>query len=149
MIRVQETDIYEINEARYRWLNDSDIDRYIGFSDEVKLNDSQKIDKENERHFEIFDDDELVGDIRFIYNSDDDKQMRRAEFIIIIGKRNAGIGSKSFPVIMNAVKSIFNSIYCYIHKSNFRSVKLMKKNGFYVEDIKGSELLLVKDLDDE
>lgn len=148
MLRVQEIDTYTITENRYRWLNDSDIDRYIGFSNSIELNDTQKLDKNKERHFEILEDDELVGDIRFIYNNEEDIRLKRAEFIIIIGKRNAGIGSKAFPLIIEAIRNIFDSIYCYIHKSNFRSLKLMKKNGFHVEDIKDSELLLLLDLNE-
>lgn len=148
-IQVKEIQNFEINEARYRWLTDDDIDRYIGFGTDIEIGKIYKIDNEKERHFEIYADDELIGDIRFIYSNDQDKAQHRAEFIIIIGKRNKGMGSLVFPSIIKAVKPFYKSIYCYVHKSNIRSVKLMKKNGFYVDEIRGSELLLVLDLDDE
>ena len=145
-IEVKETKQFYINEARFRWLTDDDIDRYIGFGTDIKVGKTYHLNSEKERHFEIYADDELVGDIRFIYTDPDDKANRRSEFIIIIGKRNKGIGSIVFPYIIDTIKDIYDAIYCYVHKSNIRSVKLMKKNGFYVDEIKGSELLLVLDI---
>jgi RimJ/RimL family protein N-acetyltransferase len=148
-IEVRETKQFYINEARFRWLTDDDIDQYIGFGTNIELGKTYDLDSEKERHFELYEDEELIGDVRFIYSDVDDKAQRKAEFIIIIGKRNKGLGSIVFPYIIETVKELYDSIYCYVHKSNIRSVKLMKKNGFYVDEIKGSELLLVLDLRDD
>jgi RimJ/RimL family protein N-acetyltransferase len=146
-VTVKEVDKFIINEKRYRWLTDPDIDRYIGFSEDPVLGDVQKIDKNVERHFELYKNDEHIGDIRFKYADENDKKLKRAEFYIIVGVRNSGVGSLVFPVLINHVRSIYNQIYCTVHKSNFRSVKLMKKNGFYVDDIIGNELLFRLDLE--
>ena len=145
-IHIKEVDQFYISDQRYSWLKDDEIDRYIGFGDDLKPGKTYKLNSKKERHFEIYFEDSLAGDIRFLYNSDQDKREKRAEFIIIIGKRNRGLGSLALPIIINEVKNYYSCIYCYIHKSNFRSVKLMKKNGFIVSDIEGSELLLELEL---
>jgi len=147
-ITVKEVFQFNVTHDRFRWYTDEDIDRYIGFGENLVVGDIHKLDKTKERHFECYLEDEHVADFRCIQQNDTDKALKRAEFIIIVGRRNAGIGSKVLPLLIESVKSYYESIYCYIHKSNIRSVKLMKKNGFYVEEIRGSELLLVLDLDD-
>lgn len=145
-ITIKEIDEFYISEQRFRWLKDDEIDRYIGFGTDLEKGKTYSIDSSRERHFEIYFEDSLAGDIRFLYNSEEDKKEKRAEFIIIIGKRNRGLGSLALPIIIEKVKTYYDSIYCYIHKSNFRSVKLMKKSGFFVSDIEGNELLLELDL---
>ncbi|MCB0279445.1 MAG: GNAT family N-acetyltransferase [Calditrichaeota bacterium] len=145
-IEIKEVSEFHITEQRYRWLKDEEVDRYIGFAEELEPNVTYQLKPDNERHFEIYFENSLAGDIRFLYNSEDDKIAKRAEFIIIIGKRNRGLGSLALPLVIEKVKTYYTSIYCYIHKSNFRSLKLMKKNGFYVSDIEGAELLLELDL---
>jgi RimJ/RimL family protein N-acetyltransferase len=146
-ITVNEVFTFDVTEDRFRWYSTDDIDRYIGFSEHLKIGESHPLNAEKERHFECYFENEHVADFRCIQNNDEDKQNKRAEFIIIVGKRNMGVGSKSLPKLIEAVKTYYDSIYCYIHKSNIRSMKLMKKNGFYVDEIKGSEILLVLDLD--
>ena len=145
-ISIKEVSEFYISEQRYRWLKDDEIDRYIGFAEDLEQGRTYLLDPEKERHFEIYFEDSLAGDIRFLYNSQQDKREKRAEFIIIIGKRNRGLGSLALPLIIEEVKAYYRSVYCYIHKSNFRSVKLMKKSGFFVTDIEGSELLLELEL---
>jgi RimJ/RimL family protein N-acetyltransferase len=148
MIEIKEVKEFKVTKDRVRWYSDEDIERYIGFSDKMKFGEIHPLDPEKERHFEIFFDGDHVGDVRMIVQNENDQKLKRAELIIIVGRRNAGIGSKSFPFLVKKLKNYYDSIYCYIHKSNFRSVKLMKKNGFYVEEMKENELLLVLDFDE-
>lgn len=145
-IDVREVSEFVITEDRYRWFRDEDIDRYIGFSEDFKIGDVQTLNPAMEHHFEVYLDDRHVGDFRCQFNSDEDKKLQRAEFFIIVGVRNAGVGSQVFPALIEASKKYYKQLYCTVHKSNFRSVKLMKKNGFYVDDMDNAELLLKLDL---
>lgn len=148
-VEIKEIKEFEITETRFRWLNDDDIERYIGFSDGIHIGDVQKIDSKNERHFEIYNNNEHVGDIRFKYNSESDRKNKSAEFFIIIGVRNAGMGSRVFPKAISAASNYFKQIYCFVHKSNIRSAKLMKKNGFYVDELTKNDILFKLDLEHE
>lgn len=148
MIDVREVDVFHIDEKRHRWYTDQDIDRYIGFNGDLKVGDNQPINTEVERHFELHLDGEHVGDVRTKFNSEEDKQNKAAEFFIIVGVRNAGVGSKAFPKFIEYSKKYYSQLYCTVHKSNVRSAKLMKKVGFYVDAIKGNELVFRLDLDE-
>jgi RimJ/RimL family protein N-acetyltransferase len=147
MIRLKKIDKFIITEDRHRWMTDEDIDRYIGFTDNLAIGTEYILNHEKEMHFEIYDSSQLVGDVRFILDREN-TALRRAEMIIIIGKRNLGYGTKAFPLILETCKKYFDELFCIIHKSNFRSLKLFKNNGFIVEDIHDSELYLTRTMDE-
>ena len=142
-ISINEVDNFLINNDRFRWYTSDDISRFIGFSDTFKEGESFSVNTPLERLLEIRLNGEHVGDVRLISKSEDELLGKTAEFFIIFGKRNAGVGSIVLPKVMEYLSHLYVSLYCTVHTSNLRSLKLLKKNGFYVEELKTPELLLV------
>ena len=65
---------------------------------------------------------------------------------MVIGNRNNGIGTNALHMLLERVKDTYNSVYCYILKSNIASLKMLKRNGFQINKIDGDNLLLTKTL---
>lgn len=131
---------------RKEWIEDPEINKYIYFQEtQPEQKDSNAL-TDFQRYYEVYDRDKLVGDIKIFYETEKDILQKRAQLLMIIGERNNGIGTTALKILLEKIKDSYNSVYCQILKSNLASLKMLKNNGFQVEDVEGDELILSKNL---
>ena len=131
---------------REQWIEDPEIKKYIYFQEtQPEQKDSNAL-TDFQRYYEVYDRDKLVGDIKIFYETETDILQKRCQLLMIIGERNNGIGTSALKLLLEKIKNSYNCVYCQILKSNLASLKMLKNNGFHVEEIQGEELILSKDL---
>lgn len=131
---------------RKEWTEDPEINKYIYFQEShPNQNDSNAL-TDFQRYYEVYNRDKLVGDIKIFYETETDILLKRGQLLMVIGERNHGIGTSALKLLLEKVKDSYNCVYCQILKSNLASLRMLKSNGFHVEEIQGEELTLSKNL---
>ena len=129
---------------REKWTNDPDIKKYIYFQEIHNNPKDTNALTDFQRYYEVYDHDKLVGDIKIFYDNETDILQKRGQLLMIIGERNNGIGTSALKMLLEKIKDSYNSVYCQILRSNVASLKMLKNNGFQIEEIEGDELTLAK-----
>ena len=141
---LKETEQINYTSQRKEWTQDPEINKYIYFQEtQPEQKDSNAL-TDFQRYYEVYDRDKLVGDIKIFYKNETDILQKRGQLLMIIGERNNGIGSTALKLLLEKIKDSYNSVYCQILRTNVASLKMLKNNGFQVEEIEGDELTLTK-----
>lgn len=141
---LKETDRLDFTPQRKEWIKDTEVKSYIFFRENHSHYKDVDALADFQRYYEVYDRDKLVGDIKIFYETENDIVQKRGQLLMIIGERNNGIGTKALSLLLDKVKNSYNSVYCNILRSNVASLKMLKNNGFHVENIEGDELTLSK-----
>ena len=141
---LKETEQISLTSQREEWTKDPEIKKYIYFQEiQPEKKDSNAL-TDFQRYYEVYDHDKLVGDIKIFYENETDILLKRGQLLMIIGKRNNGIGTSALKMLLDKIKDSYNSVYCQIRRTNIASLKMLKNNGFQIEEIEGEELTLAK-----
>lgn len=144
-LKIKETESIGFTTERKTWTRDPEVERYIYFEESTKENPQDESALANFfRYFEVYDRNNLVGDIKLFYENEEDILKKRAQILMVIGKRNKGIGTHALNLLLEKLKPQYNSVYCHIMRSNIASLKILKRNGFQVDGIDGEKILLSK-----
>jgi RimJ/RimL family protein N-acetyltransferase len=145
-LNIKETDHLNLTGQREEWREDPIIKNYIYFQESNPVTmDSQALTN-FQRFYEIYERDQLVGDIKIFYETEEDIMQKRGQLLMVIGNKSNGIGTRALHMLLDMVKNTYDSIYCHILRSNIASLKMLKRNGFQIEKIEGDDLLLSKSL---
>ncbi len=141
---LKETEQISYTSQREEWTKDPEINKYIYFQEtRPKQKDSNAL-TDFQRYYEVYDCDKLVGDIKIFYENETDILQKRGQLLMVIGERNNGIGSTALKMLLEKIRDSYNSVYCQILRTNVASLKMLKNNGFQIEEIEGNELTLSK-----
>ena len=147
-IHLKETSRLQFNHERKQWIDDPYISQYVYFSQDTTPEDLENSLASFNKYYEIYEGDQLVGDIKVFYENEEDIFLKRAQILMVISKRSQGIGTRALKMLLEQLKGCYNSVYCRINRNNIASLKMVKNNGFLVEDWDDEELVLVRHLDD-
>ena len=132
------------NKTRERWLLDPIISRFIYHHPDKKPLDFYK--PSFIHNFEIYLGKKLIGDIK-VFGDDNDFRKKVAQILIVLGEnRGEGFGTKALNLLLEKLKNMFNAVYCNVNRYNIASLKMLRKNGFFIKDLKGNEFVLYKTL---
>jgi predicted acetyltransferase len=136
----------EPTSTRRKWVEDPAISAYISFDDTISLRDGANTLSGFQKYFEIYDADRHVGDIKVFYETEEDIFEKRAQLLMIVGERNKGIGKSALKILLGKLRESYNSVYCIIQRSNIASLKMLKFNGFEIENIEDQNIRLRRSL---
>lgn len=141
---LKETEQINYTSQRKKWTEDPDINKYIYFQETKPEKKDSNALTDFQRFYEIYDHEKLVGDIKIFYENENDILQKRGQLLMIIGERNNGVGTTALKMLLDKIKDCYNSVYCQILRSNIASLKMLKNNGFQVEEIEGDAITLSK-----
>lgn len=143
-VRLKQIQEFVKNKTREKWLLDPIIRKFFDNDSDKKVIDSWK--PAFIQNFEIYLDKKLIGDIKVFGNTKDIKK-RAAQILMVLGdERGHGIGSKALGMLLEKLKDMFSTVYCTVNRYNIASLKMLRKNGFFIKDLKGNEFVLYKPL---
>jgi RimJ/RimL family protein N-acetyltransferase len=148
ILQLKETKELQTNEERESWVSDPQIKEYVELRDAGSIN----LDQDNSsltnfnRYYEIFKNDEHVGDIKVFYDCEDDIFNKRAQILMVVGERGQGIGTQALDLLLAELKENYDSVYCIIQRTNIASLKILKRNKFTVETLDNYTLRLTRAL---
>jgi RimJ/RimL family protein N-acetyltransferase len=133
LINLKEAGSIQKTPERKSWVQDSQISKYLVLRDKPKTDHQKDLLTNFEKFYEVYELDKHVGDIKVFYETEEDIFKQRAQIIMVIGKRNNGIGSNALKLLLKKVKDEYQSLYCLIDRSNIASLKILKRNGFQID----------------
>ena len=143
-VRLKQIQEFVKNKTREKWLLDPIIRKFVDTDSDKKAPDSWK--PAFIQNFEIYLGKKLIGDIKVFGNAGDTKK-RVAQILIVLGdNRGEGVGSKALSLLLEKLKKMFSVVYCNVNRYNIASLKMLRKNGFFIKDLKGNEFVLYKTL---
>ena len=148
ILHLKETKELQTNEERDSWVSDPQIKEYVELRDAGSIN----LDEDNSsltnfnRYYEIYKNDEHVGDIKVFYDSEDDIFNKRAQILMVVGERSQGIGTQALDLLIEELQDNYDSVYCIIQRTNIASLKILKRNMFNVETLDNYTLRLTRNL---
>jgi len=132
------------NKTREKWSLDPIVKKFIHNDNDKNVTDSWK--PAFIHNFEIYLGKKLIGDIKVFGNSKDTKK-KVAQILIVLGdNRGEGVGTKALHILLGKLKNMFTAVYCNVNRYNIASLKMLRKNGFFIKDLKGNEFVLYKTL---
>jgi len=66
--------------------------------------------------------------------------------MVLGDNRGEGVGTKALNLLLDKMKNMFTAVYCTVNRYNIASLKMLRKNGFFIKDLKGNEFVLYKTL---
>ena len=138
----------EPTRTRRDWQKDPVVNKYLKFEDGVSLKDGANQLINFQKYYEIYDHERHVGDIKVFYENEEDIFEQRAQLLMIVGERNRGIGKAALKLLLEKLQAAYRSVYCIIHRSNIASLKMLKSNGFQIEDLNEDNLRLSRKLEE-
>jgi len=145
-IVLKPADHIELTPTRESWLADPEVNEYVYIRDkhhrEYDTNSLTNFD----RFYEIFEKEKHVGDIKVFYETEADIFEKRAQLLIVVGERNRDIGTNAVNLLIHKIGNDYESFYCKILRSNIASLKILKKNGFILDNIDGDILTFSRPL---
>jgi RimJ/RimL family protein N-acetyltransferase len=143
-VRLKQIQEFVKNKTREKWLHDPGIKKFI-YADPSK-NDVESRKPEFIHNFEIYLGKKLIGDIK-VFGDDSDFKKKVAQILIVMGdNRGEGIGTKAINMLLEKLKDMFSAVYCNVNRYNIASLKMLRKNGFFIKDLKGNQFILYKTL---
>lgn len=143
-VRLKKIKEFVKNNTREKWLVDPFISRFIHHDADKKQPDSNK--PSFMHNFEIYLGKKLIGDIK-VFGDEKDTRMGMARILIVLGeKRGEGIGTTAINLLLEQLKKMFSAVYCNVNRYNLASLKMLRKNGFFIQDLKGNDFILYKTL---
>jgi RimJ/RimL family protein N-acetyltransferase len=142
LINLKEAGSIQVTPERKSWVRDSQISKYLILRDKPKTDPKKDFLTNFEKFYEVYELDKHVGDIKVFYETEEDIFKHRAQIIMVIGKRNNGIGSNALKLLLEKVKDEYQSLYCLIDRSNIASLKILKRNGFQIDKFERDKVRL-------
>jgi RimJ/RimL family protein N-acetyltransferase len=148
ILHLKETKELQNNEERESWVSDPQIKEYVELRDagSINLDDDNSSLTNFNRYYEIYKNNEHVGDIKVFYDCEDDIFNKRAQILMVVGERGQGIGTQALELLLVELKDNYESVYCIIQRTNVPSLKILKRNMFNVETLDNYTLRLTRDL---
>jgi len=134
-IQIKETQYIDSSTDRLRWIRDPEIQSYVTLQDVGNSDRTANTLPNFQRYYEIFYQDEHVGDIKVYYDCEADIFDQRAQILMVVGERNQGIGTEALRLLIREIKDYYRSVYCIIDRTNIASLKILKRNGFSIEQM--------------
>ncbi len=145
-LNIKEIDELDFNYQREEWFADPVIKNFIYFRESNQATEDNLALANFQKFYEIYEQDNLVGDIKIFYENEEDILEKRGQLLIVIGNRNNGFGTNALNKLLDKIKGSYNSVYCHILRSNMASLKMLKRNGFNIDRMTGDGLRLSKTL---
>lgn len=142
LINLKEAGSIQVTPERKSWIQDSQISKYLVLRDKPKTDPKKDFLTNFEKFYEVYELDKHVGDIKVFYETEEDIFKQRAQIIMVIGKRNNGIGSNALKLLLKRLKDEYQSLYCLIDRSNIASLKILKRNGFQIDKFERDKVRL-------
>lgn len=143
-VRLKQIQEFVKNKTREKWLLDPIVRKFIHSDPSKNAADSWK--PEFIHNFEIYLGKKLIGDIK-VFGDDSDIRKKVARILIVLGdNRGEGVGTKAINLLLDKLKDMFSAVYCNVNRYNIASLKMLRKNGFFIKDLKGNEFILYKTL---
>jgi RimJ/RimL family protein N-acetyltransferase len=142
LINLKEAGSIQVTPERKSWVQDSQISKYLILRDKPKTDPKKDFLTNFEKFYEVYELDKHVGDIKVFYETEEDIFKKRAQIIMVIGKRNNGIGSNALKLLLKRVKNEYQSLYCVIDRANIASLKILKRNGFHIDKFERDKVRL-------
>ena len=143
-VRLKRIKQFVKNTTREKWLLDPIVKKFLHHDNENEESSSWK--PAFIHNFEIYTGRKLIGDIK-VFGNDGDFKNRVAQILIVVGEnRGEGVGTKAINLLLGKLKDMFNAVYCNVNRYNIASLKMLRKNGFFIKDLKGNEFVLYKPL---
>ena len=142
LINLKEAGSIQVTPERKSWIQDSQISKYLVLRDKPKTDPRKDFLTNFEKFYEVYELDKHVGDIKVFYETEEDIFKKRAQIIMVIGKRNNGIGSNALKLLLKRLKDEYQSLYCLIDRSNIASLKILKRNGFQIDKFERDKVRL-------
>lgn len=143
-VRLKRIKQFVKNTTREKWLLDPIVKKFLHYNDENEQSSSWK--PAFIHNFEIYTGRKLIGDIK-VFGTNNDLKKKVAQILIVIGEnRGEGVGTKAINLLLGKLKNMFNVVYCTVNRYNIASLKMLRKNGFFIKDLKGNEFILYKPL---
>jgi len=144
LLDLKEASNIQVTSERKSWIKDPKINRYLVLRDKPPRNNKKAHLTNFEKYYEIYEVDRHVGDIKVFYETEEDILKERAQILMVVGKRNHGIGTNALHLLLDRVKGKYKSVYCIIDRSNIASLKMLKRNGFEVDKLERNKVILTK-----
>ena len=144
-VRIKEIKEFVANKTRSKWLNDPLIRKFLGYKPSFSI--SEFFEKPAfSFNYEIYIGKKLIGDIK-VFGNHSDLKKKMAQILLVLGEsRGKGIGTTALAMLLGQLKKMFDTVYCNVNRYNIASIKMLKKNGFLIRDIKGSDVIFYKRL---
>ena len=146
ILHLKEKENLDINDERNTWLEDPLVTEYVEIRDAGNIEDTDSLLTNFNRYYEIYNHDIHVGDIKLFYETEDDIFNKRAQILMVVGKRNQGIGTEALRLLLEKISNTYQSVYCIIQRTNVASLKILKRNDFEIEALDDYTLKLTRDL---
>jgi RimJ/RimL family protein N-acetyltransferase len=132
------------NKTREKWSLDPFIKRFVHSNPDKDSADTWK--PAFIHNFEIYWGKKLIGDIK-VFGNEGDIKKKVAQILIVLGEnRGEGIGTKAINLLLEKLQNMFSAVYCNVNRYNIASLKMLRKNGFFIKDLKGNDFILYKPL---
>jgi len=136
---------FVINKTREKWILDPLIRRFVDFKPDFSMDDLFEKPAFCQ-NFEIYLDSDLIGDIK-VFGDKKDLKKKAAQILIVLGEaRGKGIGTQALNLLLEKINKMYNAVYCNVNRYNIASIKMLRKNGFSIKNLKGNEVILYKKL---
>jgi len=136
----------ELNSIRNRWIDDPIVSSYVFLNEKAPKENRSGDLTDFRKYYEIYEGQELVGDIKLFYESEEDILQKRAQVLMVVGERNRGIGTQALALLIEREQKNYRSFYCEIQRSNVASLKILKRNGFNIDKIDENHIFLSRPL---
>jgi RimJ/RimL family protein N-acetyltransferase len=146
LLDLKEASAIRVTSERKSWIKDPKISRYVVLRDKPPRNNKKSNLTNFEKYYEIYEVEKHVGDIKVFYETEEDILKERAQVLMVVGKRNHGIGTNALNLLLDKVKEKYKSLYCVIDRSNIASLKMLKRNGFEIERLERNKVRLTRAL---
>ena len=144
-VKIKEIQEFVINKTREKWLSDPLIKRFLGYKHDSSVNSASEYPAFS-LNYEIYLGKKLIGDIK-VFGTKKDLKKKMAQILVVLGEaRGKGLGSQAVSSLLEKLKDMYKTVYCNVNRYNTASIKMLRKNGFLIKDIKGSDVIFYKRL---
>jgi RimJ/RimL family protein N-acetyltransferase len=146
LLDLREAASIQATAQRKSWVKDPQVNQYLVLRDKPPRKKRNPNLTNFEKFYEIYELEKHVGDIKVFYETEEDILNKRAQILMVVGKRNHGIGTKALNILLDRMKEKYNSVYCVINRSNIASLKMLKRTGFEIEKLDRNKVILSRPL---
>lgn len=145
-LELKELKTLDLNQDRLEWSDKPWITEYVELRDSSEPQDSQNSLSNFNCYFEIYRQNEHVGDIKVFFENEEDVLQKKAQILMVVADRNKGIGTTALGLLLERLNGFYQSVYCIILRSNIASLKILKRHNFLIERMDDETLRLVREL---
>jgi predicted acetyltransferase len=116
LLDLREAASIQATAQRKSWVKDPQVNQYLVLRDKPPRKKRNPNLTNFEKFYEIYELEKHVGDIKVFYETEEDILNKRAQILMVVGKRNHGIGTKALNILLDRMKEKYNSVYCVINQ---------------------------------